>query len=628
MANLPGGDDDSDNKAKKAWNGRAGAPVGWSEELDRVVALPRRAPVIEGSATSKALIELCMDKHSRGPRQCECHTIKPPKPCIKEFLHIQAWCLYEAGCAGGLVTSAATGSGKTLIGIMAPMVIANCKLALLLIPPSLIDQIQNDWLRFREHFKVPNMCIEVEGRMRTYSSDPDAPMLRVLPYSKLSSIRSSAWISQLKPDLVICDEADAIAGESARKRRVMREFVNNPNMRYVAMTGSIVDSKLEEMWIHFLLALRDQSPMPIDEIVVEDWGRAINAVPNPAQAGELMRLCAPGEKVRSGFRRRLAETPGVVMVEGEQVVETSEGKRVEVVLRERNPGALPEKVKQGLALVDLWKRPDTLGGAEFDIDIQDPMEKARVAREVAQGMFYKWIFPPKKSPHNADHGVRTLWYGHRKAWFSIARECMQRGDEFMDSFGLVEQAAMRGWGDIPADPRLPSWRPPEWPLWRDIRNMIIPQQAAVRLDPYMVDDAAAWGKEQPGIIWYSMREFAYWMRERHGTPVFEGGMGQELMAENGKRSIAVSINAHGRGRDGLQFLFHHQNIVQFPSSSRKLQQLLARLHRRHQQNDSVYTYTYKHVEPLRKAYEQAKMRAEFVAEATGDIHKIVTAVRR
>lgn len=515
---------------------------------------------------------------------------------------------------------------NTLIGLLAARAIPNCKIALMLIPSSLVDQIETVVKTLNNHFALPNVMVHRSDGTTSKPSrpDPDLPYLHILPYTKLSATSASQWIDNLRPDLIIADECDALADPySARTLRVARHFLRHIDTRFVAMTGSITDNSIGEMRHLSLWALRDRTPMPMDKAVGDEWAASLDAVPRPAPAGDLVRLCADGERARQGFRRRLAETEGFIMVEGETIVHTQDGERASMRIISRDPGTVPDKIREALKLVEDWQRPDTLGGAEYNIDIADPMERARTAREVASGMFYKVVFP-RKEPHE----LRERWYLARKNYFSDVRWEMRKGNVHMDSPKLLEAAAMRGWGDLPDDPRLPSWRPDSWPEWRDVRSLVKPGQAAVRLDSYLIDDVARWASEgSPGIIWYQMREFAAWLHEKHGIPLFEGGMGEELMRERGDRSIAVSINAHGRGRDGLQYNFGRQCIAQFPSSSRRVQQLFGRLLRRNTKWASIDTSIYRHLKPLRDAYDQAVRRAEYVEEVTGETQMILSAIR-
>jgi hypothetical protein len=139
---------------------------------------------------------------------------------------------------------------------------------------------------------------------------------------------------------------------------------------------------------------------------------------------------------------------------------------------------------------------------------------------------------------------------------------------------------------------------------------------AKRIDPYIVNDAAQWALENRGIVWYSLVEFGKWVSEVSGLPMHGGGSKAEanLKREEGNRSIIASIDSHGRGRNGLQFLFARQLIAQIPASARRWEQLLGRLIRRGQRSEEVITWIYLHVPELRSAVEAALKKSEYVED--------------
>lgn len=363
------------NPKNSLFGSRGGPPVGESADLDRVLALPRRAQVLEGSVTAQAMLEICQERLSLH-RDCkgECRRIDDVIPnCITTLLWIQAWMLHEISTAEGLIGAVPVGGGKELVGILAPMMMPRCKVALLLMPASLLDQVGTNWRLAAQHFRVPKMVVHAPGGDIPYSSGPgvgpDSPTLHVMAYTKLSSTRSSDWVTNLRPDLVIANECDALKDlTSARTMRVMRYFADHgEHTRFCGWTGSLTDNAIAEYAHLSLLALRERSPMPMSREAVEEWGRCLDAVPSPAPPGELIKLCAPGESVRAGFRRRLAQTEGFVMVGGEQVIESGGGGRVELQICERPAPEMPAIVQQALTLVRMGERPDTLGGGEWDV---------------------------------------------------------------------------------------------------------------------------------------------------------------------------------------------------------------------------------------------------------------------
>jgi hypothetical protein len=641
------------NFAPHAWQTPAqtdpfarGAAVEMSEDLRRVLALPRRKPLNVDDPTSigcVAMVESEMRKYSLGPRACRCAELDPQvaagkRECIQRLLPVQAWALREIALAGGLIGSIVVGAGKTVLDVMALLAL-DVPLGLLLIPPSLMDQIVIDYQLIAEHFRVPGLVVHLgERKHRTFAARrrPDGreePTLHVLPYSRLSQPSSSDWIENLRPNAIIADECDALSDKtSARTLRLMRFYSGRETMtpeqraerlrttRFCGWTGSISDKSLGEYAHLMLLALRDASPLPIDPMVVEEWDRCVGASSFPCPAGALMKLCEPGESVRSGFRRRLAETLGVVVTTSSNVTVAGGTERVDLDVRERSAPPIPTVVAEALAKVRSGVRPDTIAGNKQDEEFDDVLEQVKCAREVACGMFYRWIFPRGEAESLIDE-----WYGARKPWNKELRLQKIRGEEHLDSTHHCEQAAMRAWGDAPKRADRPEWKAESWPRWRDVKDLVKPETQAVRLHPFLVEDAAHWGLTSRGIIWYSMVELAMWIREISGLTVHEGGpgAGARLRSEIGDRSIVASVKSHGRGRDGLQHLFDRQLIINVLSSGRGSQQLLGRLHRRGQRSATVFTEVYIHTEELRESLEQALARGQYVLETLGESQKLL-----
>jgi hypothetical protein len=644
-----------------------GLPVSNTPELTRIVNLPRRPTVTKDSPTAEALIRIGMQKYSLGPRQCRCRELDPDRQCIQHLFWAQAWMLYEIELVGGLLAQAAVGIGKTLVNILTPLALRGCRLALLLIPPTLVKQLIDEYQMIAEHFRVPGIVVHLPGR-KTWQCEPKPrpahlgggyePTMHVLPYSRLSGIENSEWINNLLPDAIIADEVDALKDmESARTMRVMRYFEEHEaTTRFCGWTGSLTDNSIREMAHLAALALRGDSPLPIKREVIDEWSQCLDAVPQPTPIGALKRLLEPHETehdMRQAFRRRLSETPGFIMVEGRQTITTNDGREVEVEIRERKAPPIPSIIDEALAKVRQSCRPDSLvarGDEQYEVQdeiLADPLEQAKCAREIACGFFYRWVFPkvrqegPRLVVDNLygkpqSHELISQWYAARKAWNSELRLKMLRGEANLDSPKLCENAARRAWGDLPTDPDMPEWKAENWPAWRDIMDKVLPQPEAQRLHSFLVDDAAKWAYEHQGIgnsgiIWYANIEFAQWVAERarelYGleVPVHGGGPGAEeaILKERGDRTIIASIKSHGRGRNKLQYRFSIQLLAQMLASSRMMEQLLGRLHRRGQDRDSVITELYAHTDEVRSAFKQALLRAEYVEDVMGAGQKLI-----
>ncbi len=619
--------------------GPRGLPVEDSEDLQRILDLPRRPPVDLGSLTARAIVlretaKYARDRTGLGP--CRCREIEPKGTCITQLLPVQAVALREIAMVQGFIGSLVVGSGKTAIDVLGLLALDNCPLGLLLVPANLMRQLCTHYELLAEHFRVPQIAVHrSEG---TWSSgSPSAPMLHVLSHNSISSPRQSDFIDTIRPDVIIIDEVDCFSSlESSRTIRLIRYMKEHgPKTKFLGWTGSLTDQKIEEFAHLMIFALKERAPVPISTRVVEDWGRCLNAVDNPCPAGALSALIGPEddggnetEIVRSAFRRRLEDTLGIVMTSSADVETTSGQAMIAIEVMEREAPPIPPIIEAALALVRSGERPDQLMGNDHNEVFDDPMKQVRCAREVACGMFYRWVFPRGERKEVID-----TWFEARKAWNSELRSEMLKGVRYLDSPNLCETAARRHHGDLPVDHNRPTWAAKHWPRWRKVKDTVEPQTEACRLHPYLVEDAANWALSNRGIVWYSMVELAQWLGELTGLPVHGGGLGAEARIEQLIRapgetpSVIASINSHGRGRDGLQRRYEQQLILNMPSSSKRCQQLLARLHRRGQTADVVRSWIYVHTEELRAAYEQAVRRSDYVEAVLGQRQKLTMDLR-
>lgn len=104
---------------------------------------------------------------------------------------VQAWALSEVYANRGAIISAAVGSGKTIIGHLAPVVLAEtekgCERPLMLVKAALVDKAEADRVRLMQHFR-------------------HHPNLRILSYEKLSNVNYAKFLFEYMPDAIIADE--------------------------------------------------------------------------------------------------------------------------------------------------------------------------------------------------------------------------------------------------------------------------------------------------------------------------------------------------------------------------------------------------------------------------------------
>ena len=581
-----------------AWGRRPAIEA--SDDLRRIIALPRRARP-EG-ARAEALVELISGRYGLAAGPCGCATLG--RECITRLRLAQAWALYELGLRGGLLGPIGVGHGKTILDLLTPLAVPDCRLAVLLVPPTLVGQLVAEYDLASQHFRVPSLVCHGRPDTRLVAG---APVLHVFPYSRLSRPEATSFLEQLRPDLVIADEVHKLRhADTATTSRVLRYFAAHPETRFAGWSGSLTDSSVKDYTHLAALALREGSPVPLDPEVAEEWSRALDPGDDPAPAGRLLDLCEPGEHVREGFHRRLVETPGVVST-------TEPAVDAELEITERAAPPIPASVANALDDVRAtWVRPD---GEE----LVDALSLGRCLRELACGFYYRWTFPRGES-------VSTIleWLSARKEWRQEMRLKLRERREHLDSPLLCARAAMRGWGDVEGDPELPRWRAATWPRWRAAKHTVQYETEPVRLDEYLARDAAAWGHEHRGIVWFEHRAFGEWVAEISGLPLHGGGQdaGVRIGAERGDRSIIASIKSHGTGRDGLQRLFCEQLFANPSSSGTTWEQALGRLHRIGQRAPVVRAEFYRHTEELARHVDQALARALYVQGTLGAVQKL------
>jgi hypothetical protein len=630
-----------------------GAAVGPSEDLTRILKLPRRTiRVTDDESAAKKWTEILRRKRTPAEGPCDC--VERWGFCIEKLRPVQGWALEEFAQVGGIVGPVGVGHGKEGICILTPMAalisgrIKAGDACMLLLQANLKAQLlQRDLPQWGAHFAVPNLA---GGRFHT----PGRPVLHVVSFHDLQSPRNADIGERTNPRIVIVNESQNVANrDGPRGKRFVRLFARNTRVHLAAFSGTFTKQSLTDYAHIAAFALQDGSPLPIAPPVVDEWAAALDATETPAPLGQLHKLCNPGESGRDGFRRRLHETPGVVA--------TTEGSLDTLLtLREFKFGEPPETIKALLRDVrELWQRPD---GEE----LVDALQKSAVCRQLASGFFLRWRFPRGETKEQIE-----TWLLARKFFHKELREALKyRSRIGMDSPFLLIQAAIR-WHDgytfvdpngghqhttacyelrrdeygapydhvvcrVPEGDRRfippqtkngprPVWDSLTWPEWKRVKESVEPVTQAVFVDDYFARACADWAKQQTGIVWYDSDAFGRWVAKLGGLPFY--GPGQDasakILGEKGTRSIVASYRAHGTGKN-LQ-VFAHNLIAQVPSDGAQLEQLIARTHRPGQRAQEVTAAFPRHTDEVRDAFEAARGKARYIQETMGTPQKILYA---
>ncbi len=541
--------------------------VSMTAELARILALPRRpsepsADLPDDFALPEQNCPGCSVCHGRGAV-----TLRP----------FQRMMLDEARKADGLFASVGVGEGKTLVTLLLPEVLKSKK-AVLLIKPSLLPQFLDDVEMYSRHFRIS--CMD---------------RLHVVSYNALSTASTANILEEICPDLVVADEAHLLRHkDAARTKRFLRFMKGHPETRFCPLSGSMVTDSLFDFAHLIELALRKNSPLPNKWTDLRDWAAAIDdaVVGAPMAPGKLLLFCQEGESVRSGFRRRLVESPGVVAT-SEASIGTS------LILEGRRP-EIPERVKAALVELErLW----SWNGEEFE----DALALSRVARQLACGFYYRWVWP--------DGEPDREWLAARAAWHKEVRDYLHRRSRpGMDSPLLLANAARAG-----------SWASETWEAWAAVKDRPEPPVEAVWLDDFILDDVEAWAKDG-GIVWYEHATIGERL-EKRGFRVFGAGpeAAKALSKITAGGAIVCSIKAHKEGRN-LQ-MFSRNLVTTPPAKSKEWEQIIGRSHRPGQRADEVQVDVYVHTKEYQAAVEHALKNAVYVEETQGQKQRLLYASR-
>ena len=505
---------------------------------------------------------------------------------------------------------------NTIASILAALAVPGVRRAVLLAKSDQRIHYRRAWHQLTQHFVVPSLVMDDKGEPMIVTGNPMPPVVHFIAYSKLSRPDSTRLLAELNPDLIIADEVHSLASvTSSRSLRWLRFMSSRPGIKFAGWSGTLLDKSIRNMAHLSAHALGYGSPMPINPNDVEAWASVLDPSPQPDRTSSIARgifrafgdsRSVPDDvamlgialpKVRDGFQRRLSRTPGVITS-----MSTSSASSITVHERKLT---VPAPVAEALKSVRGWKRPD---GEE----LVEAVEQARTARECGTGYFYYWIFGDEPRE------LIEEWFEKRRSFNCELRERILNGEEYLDSRFLCERAAARYRQVPPYEGDLPVWKSVHWPAWEAIRDKVKHTQGVEWIDPFFVNDAAAWAREHRGIVWTLSNALGRRIAEVAGINYHGGGPDAEKYnhAETGKQSIVASIKAHGEGRDQLQYRFSRQLIAEMPSGAKTINQLLGRLCRRGQPEDEVLTWVYLHHYEARDALRKAVRGAEFVEQMT------------
>lgn len=477
---------------------------------------------------------------------------------------------------------------NTLVTLLAAVVLESKK-PLLIVPAKLRDKTFRDMAMYQKHFKIRPMT--------------------VLSYDILGRINGEKLLLEHAPDLIIGDEVHRLkntrAAVTRRVSRYMKTEGAEGKVKFVGVSGTVTKRSLRD-YAHILKwCLPQSAPIPLNYNDIEEWACALDEKLDMGKRlyfGELSQLCSDEELIKIGlpettkdealsvvrqaYRRRLIESPGVVCT-----TEASVDCSLRIIAVEPKLG---EKVDDAFrTLRSIWETPD-------GNPCVDGFEVWRHAREFAAGFYYRWKIRPKDE-----------WLNARRAWAKFVRETLKHSKQF-DSELPVARACARGELDDV-----------EYKAWKEIRDTFEPETEAVWLDDGMLQFAAQWLREHPGVCWVEHQAFGDRLSDLTGLSFFAaGGLDKgKRMIEDAKGPIIASIQSNGEGRNLQQW--SEALVISPPPNGMIWEQMLGRLHRQGQEADEVSFDVVISCREVLEGFERAQNDAKYLFDTTGNPQKLL-----
>ena len=495
--------------------------VAKTADLDRIRALPRRKlDQLDAETWADVLTESLAERGSTA-------RLRP----------WQAFALAEVASVGGGFLALPVGLGKTLVTYHLPAV-CECSRAMLVIPAALEQKTWGDFASYRGVWRSPGCAWKIVTKERAYRDDTEAE------------------IRAFRPQIIIIDEGDEMSGGSGGSR-VLDRIVHDLEPIVVILTGTPGRKSILDYWHQLIWCFGRGAPVPLSKTEAEEWAAALDEKssacrrPGPGALGPTL------DAARAWYQARLAETPGVVIVDGDSC-------------------SAPLTVRVRLALEDpildrayraFLEEQENPGG----IPVSDPLSRWLLDGQLGCGLYSYWDPPPPPQ-----------WVEARRAAAKFARdqiEASERRGDRLDTEGKV----FRRFAGHPIVAR-----------WREEKPAFAGKTKVKWVSDSTIRSALAWLAEDdtPGIIWCGSVDFGRELARRARLPYY-GRLGKcetdparpGLHAVRGDCSIVASWQANKKGFN-LQ-AYGRQLLIFPPQSAKWLEQIFGRSHRSGREGEVV-----------------------------------------
>lgn len=358
---------------------------------------------------------------------------------------------------------------------------------------------------------------------------------RVITYTELSQRYNDELLNKLNPDLLMLDEAWHARNPGAACTRKLDRWIMHPDNAQcvvVVLAGTLITADLLDFQHLAVWALKDRAPVPLLRSEAERWAETVTP-----QYFDHFRT-----------RRGVVTTP-------------SSSCPASLEISRWRP-TLPEAVRRAIEDVEATgMRPD-------DEPLSDAQAVDCIQQLAGAGFYYVWDpLPPED------------WLTARRAWHAYERAIRDEHLPGLDSTKQIEDALDDQPETVPyGDTGLELLH-----AWRAIEPTFEINRVPIWIDDSVLRQAVEFASAQPDpcLIWTGHPAAGRRLSEL-GVPYFGAG---QPPPRDGKRTIAVSIDAHGKGRN-LQ-AYRRGLVLTILANPEGWEQLIGRWHRRGQTADLV-----------------------------------------
>lgn len=638
------------------------APVEW-QEIRRIIGLPMvlpfEGPEVEEFSRTHVLATAYDEGFRLWGAQCEA---------------VAAYMQY-----GGLFSPIGVGWGKTLITQMIAHEATKkgFKRIMLLAPSSTVHQL------VRIMFPIARSVVPINYPLLVLHGKSAAARralahsgkrgVYINTYALLSRKDAEECLWAIKPELIICDEADHLGNrKSARTKRLLK-YIDKHQPEGAVLSGTITRDTITDYAHLIKWVLGRKSPLPLSGHLVDEWASRIDAnAPTQTEAtGPIVPLLEwarerfPDQEItedvagfRCAFKLRLKTAPGVVAT-GDAEIGPS-------LIIDNLPVPSPEKVKGWDEMQRLIEQVTKANLTPNMDEIDHAIHRYKWLYELTLGFYNELTYPTaavfadREGTSFADaelildtaeglHMCQQEFNGAMRRWIDdfgrrgLDTPLLVKGNMAHHRgkhTGMDLYELWRDWHDLRDELTVVLTKARARPMGeRDLAKRLarcLRDKNAVRVCPYKIDHAVRWAKslskKNPGaIIWVYNIEVGRWVVEAlreagiencsHRPAGERHNIGIEEDSTRADTIIVASMRAHGRGKN-LQRL-NQCLMVQWPRAAKLAEQLLGRLHRNGQQANQVWSNSVCTTEFDELCMAATLNDALYIHQTTGNRQKLI-----